>query len=218
MSNTFDQFDKTNVSTNQSVTPVNKSVGNTFDQFDTGITVGKPLDKKLTTQDLLTDPAWIRASKQIYKNQTGKEWVGPDSKVAEWGIGNTADFEYDITKTIGIASKSKDFDLPTAEAWNTVLDKYEQLPVSLGGTGRALQYMAGDPTFLPSLFAGFGLGKLAGLAGQKGAKVAAKFAIKEAVKKARTEALKKATDQKLKGVAKKEFVSNAITQAKKKCS
>ena len=174
MSNTFDQFDKTNVSTNQSVTPVNKSVGNTFDQFDTGITVGKPLDKKLTTQDLLTDPAWIRASKQIYKNQTGKEWVGPDSKVAEWGIGNTADFEYDITKTIG---------------------KYEQLPVSLGGTGRALQYMAGDPTFLPSLFAGFGLGKLAGLAGQKGAKVAAKFAIKEAVKKARTEALKKATDQ-----------------------
>ena len=172
-------------------------------------------DKKLTTQDLLTDPAWIRASKQIYKNQTGKEWVGPDSKAAEWGIGNTADFEYDITKTIGVASKSKDFDLPTAEAWNTVLDKYEQLPVSLGGTGRALQYMAGDPTFLPSLFAGFGLGKLAGLAGQKGAKVAAKFAIKEAVKKARTEALKKATDQKLKGAAKKEFVSNAITQAKK---
>ena len=215
MPNTFDQFDKTNVSTNQSVTSTNKSVGNTFDKFDTGITVGKPLDKKLTTQDLLTDPAWIRASKQIYKNQTGKEWVGPDSKAAEWGIGNTADFEYDITKTIGVASKSKDFDLPTAEAWNTVLDKYEQLPVSLGGTGRALQYMAGDPTFLPSLFAGFGLGKLAGLAGQKGAKVAAKFAIKEAVKKARTEALKKATDQKLKGAAKKEFVSNAITQAKK---
>ena len=28
-------------------------------------------DKKSTTQDLLTDPAWIRASKQIYKNQTG---------------------------------------------------------------------------------------------------------------------------------------------------
>jgi len=186
-----------------------------FSQFKTDSSQQKIEDKKLTTQDLLTDSAWIRASKQIYKNQTGKEWVGPDSKVAEWGIGNTADFEYDITKTIGVASKSKDFDLPTAEAWNTVLDKYEQLPVSLGGTGRALQYMAGDPTFLPSLFAGFGLGKLAGLAGQKGAKVAAKFAIKEAIKKARKEALESATKQKLKGTVKKEFVSNAITQAKK---
>ena len=215
MPNTFDQFDKTPVSTNQPVTPINKPVGNAFDQFDTGVSTSKPSDKKLTTRDLLTDLSWINASKQIYKNQTGKDWIGPDSKVAEWGIGNTADFEYDITKTIGVAARSKNFDAATANAWDTVLTKYDQLPVSLGGTGRALQYMAGDPTFLPSVFAGFGLGKLAGLAGQKGAKVAAKFAIKEAVKKARKEALESATKQKLKGTVKKEFVSNAITQAKK---
>jgi len=215
MPNTFDQFDKTPVSTNQPVTPINKPVGNAFDQFDTGVSTSKPSDKKLTTRDLLTDSSWINASKQIYKNQTGKDWIGPDSKVAEWGIGNTADFEYDITKTIGVAARSKNFDAATANAWDTVLTKYDQLPVSLGGTGRALQYMAGDPTFLPSVFAGFGLGKLAGLAGQKGAKVAAKFAIKEAVKKARKEALESATKQKLKGTVKKEFVSNAITQAKK---
>ena len=179
--------------------------------------INKDIDpeKSITTTDLLTDRDWINASKQIYKNQTGKEWVGPDVKAAEWGIGNTADFEYDITKTIGVAAKSKNFDLATANAWDTLLTKYGQLGVTWGGTGRALRYMATDPTFLPSVFAGFGLGKLSSLAGQKGAKVAAKFAIKEAIKKARKEALAKATKQKLKGTVKKEFVANAIQQAKK---
>ena len=172
-------------------------------------------DKRLTTTDLLTDRSWINASKQVYKNQTGKEWVGPDSKAAEWGIGNTADFEYDITKTIGVAAKSKNFDLATAKAWDTLLTKYGQLGVTWGGTGRALRYMATDPTFLPSMFAGFGAGKIAAMAGQRGAKAAAKFAIKEAIKKARKEALEEATKQKLKGTVKKEFVASAINQAKK---
>jgi hypothetical protein len=212
MTNIFDQFDNVTTSTKSKDT-LPQSTGNIFDQFDKDSS--KITDKRLTTTDLLTDRAWINASKQVYKNQTGKEWVGPDNKAAEWGIGNTADFEYDITKTVGVAAKSKNFDLATANAWDTLLTKYGQLGVTWGGTGRALRYMATDPTFLPSMVVGFGAGKIAAMAGAKGAKVAAKFAIKEAIKKARKEALEEATKQKLKGTVKKEFVASAINQAKK---
>jgi hypothetical protein len=174
-------------------------------------------DKRLTTTDLLTDRSWINASKQIYKHQTGKEFVGTDQQAAEWGIGNTADFEYDLTKTIGIATDAKNFDLPTAEAWNTVLDKYNQLEMfTLGGTGRALRYMATDPTMIAGLGLGFGIGGIAKQFGQRGIKTAAKFAVKEAVKQARKKAIADAAKEGITGKARKELVDAAVKKASTK--
>ena len=119
-------------------TEVKSKPSNDFSGFATEVKPKSKEDKKLTTSDLLDDQAWIKASKQIYKNQTGNAWTGTDTQAAKWGIGNTADFEYDITKTIGVAKRSKDFDADTAKASNTVLDKYGQLGITWGGTGRAL--------------------------------------------------------------------------------
>ena len=170
-------------------------------------------NRRLRSSDLLTDSEWINASKQIYKHQTGKDFIGSDEQAARWGLGNTRDFEFDITKTIGVAADSKNFNKETAEAWNTVLDKYDQLPASLSGTGQALQYMAGDPTFLPSILGGFGIGTIIKQFGQRGTKAAAKFAVKEAVKNARKKAIKDATTQGITGAARKEFVDAAAKKA-----
>ena len=182
-------------------------------------TLVKDIDpnRRLRSSDLLTDSEWINASKQIYKHQTGKEFIGTDQQAAEWGIGNTADFEYDLTKTIGIAADAKNFDLPTAEAWNTTLDKYNQLEMfTLGGTGRALRYMATDPTMIASLGLGFGIGGIAKQFGQQGTKAAAKFAVKEAVKQARKKAIADAAKDGITGKARKELVDAAVKKASTK--
>ena len=39
-------------------------------------------NKKLRSSDLLTDSEWIKASKQLYKNSTGKDFIGTDEAVA----------------------------------------------------------------------------------------------------------------------------------------
>ena len=193
------------------VSPTGADATIDFSQFRT-----KPKeDKKLTTSDLLDDQAWIKASKQIYKNQTGNAWTGTDTQAAKWGIGNTADFEYDITKTIGVAKRSKDFDADTAKAWNTVLDKYGQLGITWGGTGRALKYMATDPTFLPSFFTPFIAGKALSLAGGKAAKAGVKLSLSRAVKEAQKKATQKAAAEGLKGKQKKELIRSSVKQAQK---
>ena len=199
------------------------NTGNNTGQQQTLFSSDKPTDtsidpnRKLRSSDLLADSEWINASKQIYKHQTGKEFIGTDQQAAEWGIGNTADFEYDLTKTVGIAADAKNFDLPTAEAWNTTLDKYNQLEMfTLGGTGRALRYMATDPTMIASLGLGFGFGGIAKQFGQQGTKAAAKFAVKEAVKQARKKAIADAAKDGITGKARKELVDAAVKKASTK--
>ena len=148
-------------------------------------------NKKLRSSDLLTDSEWINASKQLYKNSTGKDFIGTDEEAAKWNINNMADFEYDITKTIGVAADSKNFDINTANAWDTTLNKYDQLENwTASGLGRALRFTLTDPTTLPSVFLGFGVGGIAKQFGAQGTKAAAKFAVKEAIKQARQKAIK----------------------------
>ena len=220
MGNAFSKY------SNQSATPSNvvdnnasTNIGsNPFNKYTTTTknitTKEQPNDKKLRSSDLYKDREFIKASRQIYKYDKGKDFIGTDEQVAKWGLGNLSDYEWDITKTVGVAADVKNFDASTAEAWNTSLNKYEQLEnFTLGGIGRGLRYTATDPTFVPSLFLGFGAGKVASLAGKKGAQVAAKFAIKKAVTEARKKAIKEAASKKITGKARKELVEGAVKKA-----
>jgi len=179
-------------------------------------TLVKDIDpnRKLSSSDLLNDSEWINASKQIYKNQKGKDFIGTDEDIAKWGISNMRDFEWDITKTIGVAADSRNFDQDTAEAWNTSFDKFDKLEnFTWEGIGGGLWHTITDPTFVPSMFLGFGAGKIASLAGKRGAKAATWFAVKEAVKAARKKAIKKATLEGIQGKARKVLVENATKKA-----
>jgi len=219
MGNAFSKY------SNQSATPSNvvdnnasTNIGsNPFNKYTTTkniTTKEQPNDKKLRSSDLYKDKEFIKASRQIYKYDKGKDFIGTDEQVAKWGLGNLSDYEWDITKTVSVAADVKNFDASTAEAWNTSLNKYEQLEnFTLGGIGRGLRYTATDPTFVPSLFLGFGAGKVASLAGKKGAQVAAKFAIKKAVTEARKKAIKEAASKKITGKARKELVEGAVKKA-----
>ena len=171
-------------------------------------------NKKLRSSDLLTDSEWINASKQLYKNSTGKDFIGTDEEAAKWNINNMADFEYDITKTIGVAADSKNFDIDTANAWDTTLNKYDQLENwTASGIGRALRFTLTDPTTLPSVLLGFGVGGVAKQLGTQGVKAAAKFAVKEAIKQARQKAIKEAASNNITGKARKELVEGAVKKA-----
>ena len=172
-------------------------------------------NRKLRSSDLYEDRDWINASKQIYKFQNrGKDFIGTDESAAKWGLTNMRDYEWDITKTLGVAADSKHFDSKTALAWNTVFDKYEQLEGWTGsGIWGGIRHTFTDPTFLPSMFIGLGAGKIASLVGKKGVKIAVKFAVKKAVAEARKKAIKEATLNGIKGKARKELVQSAIKKA-----
>jgi hypothetical protein len=156
------------------------------------------LDKQdeVTSKTLLGDSRWINAAKQIYKNDEGKEFRGPDSAVAKWLLNRTAAFEYDLTNTIKTASQADNFDDATKKAWSDAIDLYGELPVSLGGTGRFLKHMLTDPTFIVPTVATLGAGGIARQFGAEGIKAAAKLSLKEALKKAQAEGLKGAAARK----------------------
>ena len=156
------------------------------------------LDKQdeVTSKTLLGDSRWINAAKQIYKHDEGKDFRGPDSAVAKWLLNRTAAFEYDLTNTIKTASQADNFDDATKKAWSDAIDLYDELPISLGGTGRVLKHMLTDPTFIVPTVATLGAGTIARQFGATGAKAAAKFAFKEALKKAQSEGLKGAAARK----------------------
>ena len=151
---------------------------------------------RVTSKTLLGDTRWINAAKQIYKHDEGKDFKGPDSAVAKWLLNRTAAFEYDLTNTIKTASQADSFDDATKKAWSDAIDLYDELPVSLGGTGRVLKHMLTDPTFIVPTVATLGAGTIARQFGATGAKAAAKFAFKEALKKAQSEGLKGAAARK----------------------
>jgi phage baseplate assembly protein W len=156
------------------------------------------LDKQdeVTSKTLLGDSRWINAAKQIYKNDEGKEFRGPDSAVAKWLLNRTAAFEYDLTNTIKTASQADSFDDATKKAWGDAIDLYGELPISLGGTGRFIKHMLTDPTFVIPTALTLGAGGIARQFGAEGVKAAAKFSLKEALKKAQAEGLKGAAARK----------------------
>lgn len=147
------------------------------------------LDKQdeLTNEKLLSNARWIKAAKQIYKNDEGKEFKGPDSAVAKWLLNRRAAFEYDLTNTIKTAARADSFDDVTKKAWSDAIDLYDELPMSWRGTGRAVRHMLTDPTFVASLGLGLGAGAIAKQLGSKGVTAAAKLSFKEALKKYKQE-------------------------------
>jgi len=158
-----------------------------------GFTADKVVEKKdvpITNETILSNDKWISAAKQIYKDEKGKDFKGPDTEAGKWLLNRRAAFEYDLTNVTRTALKADSWDNKTKEAWGDAIDLYDELPISRAGTKRAVYQMLTDPTFVGSLIAGVGAGAIAKQFGQKGAAVAAKFSIKEAIKKAQSQGLK----------------------------
>lgn len=181
------------------------------------------LDKQdeLTNEKLLSNARWIKAAKQIYKNDEGKEFKGPDSAVAKWLLNRRAAFEYDLTNTIKTAARADSFDDVTKKAWSDAIDLYDELPMSWRGTGRAVRHMLTDPTFVASLGLGLGAGAIAKQLGSKGVTAAAKLSFKEALKKVQAgaatstvkDALGKTTITKgLKGIAARKAAAKTVAR------
>ncbi len=187
--NPFAQFARPTSSTYN----VSESVRTSKFKDDTGVTADKTIetqDVPITNETILSNDKWISAAKQIYKDEKGKDFKGPDTEAGKWLLNRRAAFEYDLTNVTRTALKADSWDNKTKEAWGDAIDLYDELPISRAGTKRATYQMLTDPTFVASLVGGLGAGAIAKQFGQKGANVAAKYSIKEAIKKAQSQGLK----------------------------
>lgn len=161
---------------------------------DYGATDTRPslFEKELTEEQLLKDPRWIKASREIYKlNNKGDEAAlakldsMSDAEIAQEGLSYYGQFNYNMANmAYETAQFTRDATPEQKKAFLFMMDAYDHKNQSLAGWGRAIGNMLWDPTTYVGLGT-FGVG----VAAREGAKTAAKTSLKEILKKAVTTGL-----------------------------
>ena len=128
--------------------------------------------------DLLSgDSHWLRASQAIYRLNEGQDWQGEDSELAEYGLDYMGWFNYNLPKMGYEAAQLKKAPQEHKEAFLYLMDAYDNLEMSWGGTGRFFKRVLADPTTYA------GLASLCiGTAAATGAKQATKVGLREVLK------------------------------------
>lgn len=127
---------------------------------------------------LATDSNWLRATRTIHKMNEGRDWEGSDEELAEYGLDVMGWFNYNLPAMAVDAAQLQSASQDEKEAFLYLMDSYDNLNMSWGGTGRFFKGVLTDPTTY------IGLGTLGlGLAGKEGAKQAGKAGLKELLKR-----------------------------------
>ena len=153
-----------------------------FQQTQRPTTVGS-LEGITTEDELIRNPQWIADSKTIWKNQTGKKWVGTDADVARWNLGKQSKVGWNLTSAGLNAFEAQDWATEEKEAWARSLDAYANTDPTLRSVSRAAFWTIFD---LPTL-ATFGWGAAARAIGGKAAAASVRFSFKKALEKSLAE-------------------------------
>jgi hypothetical protein len=139
--------------------------------------------QKLSESELKENPEWIRAAKNIYEWNEGRnseevKKLNSDKQYADYALRYMGWFNYNIPKMGKEALDLKtNANQQQREDFVTLMDMYDNKEASLAGTGRLIKGLATDP----STYVGIGTFG-AGLAAREAAKATAKQGIKELVK------------------------------------
>lgn len=114
-----------------------------------------------------TDPAllaknkdWLDASRVMYERTQGASFKGDDKQLADWGLDRMARFSYNLPLMGVDALTIKNAPQDQKDAFMFMLNSFDKISNSWGGTANFLKYMAIDPTNLAGLTT-FGIGAAA---------------------------------------------------------
>ncbi len=139
--------------------------------------------QKLSESELKENPEWIRAAKNIYEWNEGRnseevKKLNSDKQYADYALRYMGWFNYNIPKMTKEASDLKfNATQQQREDFVTLMDMYDNKEASLAGTGRLIKGLVADPTTYIGIKT-FGVG----LGAREGTKFAAKQGIRELVK------------------------------------
>ena len=140
-------------------------------------------DRQAITSDMVkSNKVWIDAAKTIYKDEEERDFGGTDEEAAEWLLDRQAKYNWDITDLALTSAASGDWDDKTKQAWLDSMNIYDAMDSDSSTWGNSIYHTVTDPTFLPSLIFGVGIGGVVKALGGKGAAMAGKFAFKQALK------------------------------------
>ena len=136
-----------------------------------------------TMDNLYQNKDWLTDARTIYEYEKGEKFKGSDKELDYWFRNRHSRFGHDLTDLGLTASDTGNMSDDVKAAWVNSLDTWENTENSVGSFFNALYQMGTDPTTIASMLAGFGIGGLAKLGGQRGAMLAAKFTFKDQLKK-----------------------------------
>ena len=120
---------------------------------------------------------WLKAARNVYKMQEGKDFTGDNKDLAEYGLDAMGWFNYNLpVMGVDAARVNKATD-DEKQSFLYLMDTYDKTNISWKGAGRFFKGVLTDPTTY------VGLGTLGlGMAGREGAKTAAKQGVRELLK------------------------------------
>tara|TARA_R100000353_G_scaffold62309_1_gene49076 strand:+ start:1411 stop:5898 length:4488 start_codon:yes stop_codon:yes gene_type:complete len=174
---------------------------------------------KNTMDSLVKNKDWLKDAQVVYEHERGEKFKGSDAELDYWFRNRHSRLGNDLTNIGLTAADALDMSDEVKLAWINSLDTWDNTEGTLGSFGNAVYQALTDPTTVASIFAGFGVGGIAKLAGQKGATVAAKFAFKDQLKKALTKEVgKEAAEQFIKTGASKKVSAEVLKKARGKAA
>jgi len=179
---------------------------------------GKEVPKN-TMDNLVKNKAWLTDAEVIYQHEKGEKFKGSDAELDYWFRNRHSRLGNDLTSIGLTAADALDMSDEVKLAWANSLDTWDNTEATLGSFGNAVYQALTDPTTVGATFAGFGVGGIAKLFGQKGAALAAKFAFKDQLKKALGEKVsKEAAEEFIQTGASKAITGEALKAARKQAA
>jgi hypothetical protein len=130
---------------------------------------------------LSTNSDWLASSSVVFKSQTGRDWDetkdGDKKALAEFGLDQMGWFNYNLPQMAMDAATVRNASPEYKQAFLHMMDTYDKLEMSWGGTLRFAKGVALDPTTYAGLTT-LGIGILGGTA----TKIASKEALKQALR------------------------------------
>ena len=174
---------------------------------------------KNTMDDLVKNKDWLTDAEVIYQHEKGEKFKGSDAELDYWFRNRHSRLGNDLTSIGLTAADALDMSDEVKLAWANSLDTWDNTEATLGSFGNAVYQALTDPTTVGATFAGFGVGGIAKLFGQKGAALAAKFAFKDQLKKALGEKVsKEAAEEFIQTGASKAITGEALKAARKQAA
>jgi len=136
-------------------------------------------DQYSTTEDeLVKDPDWTQASKDVYEVIEGTKWSGSDEDAAKKGLDMMSRFNFNLALgTLGYTAKMHNASDQQKLSFYYLMDIYDKKDISGAGVGRAFKEIGLDPTTY------IGISTLgAAFVGKEAAGAAAKAGLKEMLK------------------------------------
>ena len=120
---------------------------------------------------------WLQASRNLYKHNYGTDFDGSEEDLKEYGLDQMGWFNYNMPRMGVDAARMQYAPVEVQKSFLYMMETYDDLEMSWGGTGRFIKGAALDPTTYVGL-ASLGLGTIAA----QGGKAASKQGIKEILK------------------------------------